>query len=125
MVPRQSPSKAWSETWSRVATAREAACLRHGTGAGVARSPLCCVFTTNVRCLHENVLSFLQCCAPVAYSSVSVPMSIILLLWGIQFDQGIYSHNRNTCFDSTLQLLDLAHTRLEDTHLDHIGQPAL
>ena len=52
-------------------------------------------------------------------------MSIILLLLRIQLNHGINSHNRNASLDSTLQLLDLAHARLQDAGLDAVDHLTL
>lgn len=56
---------------------------------------------------------------------VSMPMSIILLLLRIQLNHGINPHNRNASLDRTLELLDLAHARLQDASLDRICHLAL
>jgi hypothetical protein len=52
-----------------------------------------------------------------------MPVTIILAtaaLLRIQLDQGINTHNGHTCLYRGLQLLHLAHTRLEDTSLEAV-----
>ena len=56
---------------------------------------------------------------------MSMSMSVILLLLRIQLNHGINPHNRNASLDRTLELLDLAHARLQDTSLDRVGNLAL
>lgn len=65
----------------------------------------------------------LQYQARVGLRTLHMPVSIItalaLPLW-IQLDQRIDPHDRHTCLDRTLQLLDLAHARLEHARLHAI-----
>jgi hypothetical protein len=50
---------------------------------------------------------------------------ITTLLLRIKLDHGIDSHDSHTSLDSTLQLLDLAHGRLQNTHLQAVDNTAL
>ena len=55
-----------------------------------------------------------------------VAVSVVLApLLGIKLDQGVDSHNRHASLDSALELLDLAHARLEHTRLDAVVHAAL
>lgn len=66
---------------------------------------------------------FLQC---FFLSLPLVTMTVITtLLLGVELDDGIDSHDSHTSLDSTLQLLDLAHGRLQDTHLQTVDDTAL
>lgn len=49
-----------------------------------------------------------------------MPVPRITPLLRIQLNQRVNAHDRHTSFNSTLQLLDLAHTRLEHTGLQTI-----
>ena len=50
---------------------------------------------------------------------------IAALLLRIKLDHRVDSHNGYTSLDSTLQLLDLAHGRLQDTHLQAVDNTTL
>lgn len=53
-------------------------------------------------------------------------MPIILRrLFGVQLDHGIDTHDSNAGLDGTLQLLDLAHARLEHASLNGVVDAAL
>ena len=55
-----------------------------------------------------------------------VAVSVILTpLLRIKLNQSIDPHNRHASLDSTLELLDLAHARLEHTGLDTVVHTAL
>ena len=47
-----------------------------------------------------------------AASTLSMAVPVVSLLRRVQLDQCIYPHNGDAGFDSTLELFDLAHTRL-------------
>ena len=51
---------------------------------------------------------------------MTVPVIFATPLLRIQLDHGINPHNRNTSLDRTLQLLHLAHARLQHPRLDLI-----
>jgi hypothetical protein len=52
-------------------------------------------------------------------------MSIISLLFRIQFDHGINTHDGNASLNSTLELLELTHARLQYTGLEAVMDTAL
>lgn len=52
-------------------------------------------------------------------------MSVILLRLWVQLNNRINTHDRNASLDSTLELLDLAHARLEHTSLEAVVDPSL
>lgn len=52
-------------------------------------------------------------------------VSVILLLLGIQLDHSVDAHDSDTSLDSTLKLLELTHTRLQDTGLEAVVHTAL
>jgi len=54
-----------------------------------------------------------------------VTMSIILLAFRVQFDDSINAHDGNTGLDSTLELLELTHARLQNTSLEAVMHTAL
>ena len=54
---------------------------------------------------------------------VSLPI-ILLRLW-VQLNHRINTHDSNASFDSTLELLDLAHARFEHTSLEAVVDPPL
>lgn len=57
-------------------------------------------------------------------SSVTVTIITTLVL-RIELDHRVDSHDGHTSLDSTLQLLDLAHGRLQDTHLQAVDNTTL
>lgn len=54
-----------------------------------------------------------------------VTVSIILLAFGVQFDHSINAHDGNTSLNSTLELLELTHARLQNTSLEAVVNTAL
>lgn len=52
-------------------------------------------------------------------------VSIILLRLWVQLDHRVNTHDSDTSLDGTLELLDLAHARLENTSLKAVVDPAL
>lgn len=52
-------------------------------------------------------------------------VSIILLRLGVQLDHGVNTHNGNAGFNGTLELLDLAHARFQNTGLKAVVDPTL
>jgi hypothetical protein len=52
-------------------------------------------------------------------------MSIISLLFRIQLDHGINTHDGNASLNSTLELLELTHARLKHTSLEAVMDTAL
>ena len=54
-----------------------------------------------------------------------VAVSIILLRLWIQLNHGVDTHNSNAGFHSTLELLDLAHARFQDTGLEAVVNASL
>lgn len=50
---------------------------------------------------------------------------IAALLLRIKLDHRVNSHDSHTSLDSTLQLLDLAHGRLQNTHLQAVDNTTL
>lgn len=89
--------------------------------------------TTNIQEIKKrqrkqsiNFISFsFQSCFS-CYKRDLVAVSVVLApLLGIKLDQSVDSHNRHASLDSTLELLDLAHARLEHTRLDAVVHAAL
>lgn len=54
-----------------------------------------------------------------------VAVAIILLLLGVQLDDRVNTHDGNASLDSTLQLLNLAHTGLQNTGLQSVVNASL
>ena len=52
-------------------------------------------------------------------------MAVILLLLGVQLDHRVNAHDGNAGLDSTLELLDLAHTGLQNTCLQSVVDSSL
>lgn len=52
-------------------------------------------------------------------------VTIILLLFRVQLDHGVDTHDRDACFDSTLQLADLAHAGFQYAGLEAVVDTAL
>jgi hypothetical protein len=50
---------------------------------------------------------------------------ITALLLRVKLDHGVNSHDSHTSLNSTLQLLDLAHGRLQNTHLQTVDNTTL
>lgn len=82
------------------------------------------------------MVSFIQCFAKKSgirgilthafwlLSSVTVTIITTLVL-GVELDHRVDSHNGHTGLDSTLQLLDLAHGGLQNTHLQAVDNATL
>jgi hypothetical protein len=59
------------------------------------------------------------------YSCLMTMTIITALLLRIKLNHGVNPHDSHTSLDSTLQLLDLAHGRLQDTHFQTVDNTAL
>lgn len=75
---------------------------------------------------HIELLLFLLLVFSVIETSIQlVTMTIILLLFWVQLDHRVNTHDGNASLNSTLELLDLAHAGLQNTSLESIVNPSL
>ena len=100
---------------------------RHSRAGKVKHVGLSLLVSFSFNAPQKNIgesMVFLQTCFFVPLSLVTMTIITALLL-RIKLDHCVDSHDGHTGLDSTLQLLDLAHCRLQNTHLQTVDNTAL